>query len=607
MAEPIRNSVKYIAELFQTEQWPPTLAIAPNNYSRSQNIYAFSIAPIVTEDTDPTNYWIVWGGTFDNPTGYGLQMYMDSFLNEVFLPSNLILTEKSFYIDESANVVYMNLPKNPWRYYTAYATVYGNPESTFSTAPKDGDDLSDIYYDAVRVIPRMEVPTLENKLNDTISGITVYSGFDISIDNADGMYDGMNILAYFNTPLQISKSSDSPTRISDFNRIRFGIVEDINVGFGRMVISAVDPFYNMNKDYCRKFSADEFENIDTGTVNDNIPVGWGALVGVSPVEVDIDTSDPPEWIDYVALDKSHITSVQTVYDKDGNSLTHSFNSTTGVIRVTELDGDGEVIEAEYMDVTGKTDNSIGEIIVEALEENENLSYIEGIWDVTETDLYLAYCPDVAIYFDGGTTRDLLEQVLKNDMVQLMRKNDGRITIRRWGETYTNHQLKSWVISQKPQKNFKDATKYFCSSAKVLYNRNENTDKWESNYLNDEEEFQIFAETRKSYLGSFETDFKLEADASDLCDRIMDRFGEIRETITIGLGVNTFDVDLLDTIDIEVNVNGREFSKYSRWIVKSCDPGQDVLTLEGLEIFNPLTFDGVQATLDDVPWLVQLTY
>lgn len=605
MAAIIRNPVKYIAELFQTNQWPPKLAIQNSVYAGVSHIFSFSIAPLVTEDTDPTNYWIVWGGYFDNPYGYGLQVYMDSFLTEVFLPSNLLVIEKSFYIDEINNICYMNIPKNPWRYFSEYASIYGNVYSTFTTAPKNESNLSDIFYDIVKVEPTMEIPSLENGLNECLGGVTTYDSFTISLDNTDGRYDGRDILAYFNTPLQISKSTENPTHISDFDRIRYGLVTDITVDFEKMEIEATDPFYMMTTEYCRKFTTDEFPNIEDSVVGDDIPVGWGVLEGIEPIEVDKDTADPATWIDYIALDKSHITSVEGVYDEDGNSLSHTFYPATGIIRVTSVDGDGKVIEAEYMNVTGKTDCNIGEIITEILAQNENLTYIEGIWDVTETDAYIAYAPDLSYYFDGGTTKDIIEDVLKNDIAFLIRKNDGRLTIRRWGETYINHQLESWVTTQKPTKNFEDATEYFCSTARVKYKPFYIDDIFQNSYTNDENERDIYARYRRSYTAEFETNLTTATDAEDLADRIMARFGDVRETVEVGLGVNTFDVDLLDTVDIELTVNDREFSKYSRWIVKKCDPGQDVLTMEGILIFNPLTFDGVQATLDGLPFVVEV--
>ena len=605
MADPIRQPMKYIAELFQPNQWSPKLAIADNTYSRQYNIYAFSIAPLVT---DPTNYWIVWGGTFDNPVTGSLQIYMSGFLTEVFLPSNLLVTDNSFYVDDSTNVCYMNLPQNPWRYFTEYASIYGNFLSTFATSPKDETNLSDVYYDNTKIDVRMKVPSMESTLNDVISGVVVYDTFSIQVDNSDGAYDGLNILSYFNTPLQVSKSDSNPQHIYDFDRIRYGIVSDVKVEFNNLTIEAADQLYMMNKEYCKKFNTTDYPNISDSDVNSDIPVGWGVLYGIEPIEVSKDTADPATWIDYIALDPDYITAVSGVYDKDGNSLTHTFTASTGIIRVTSVDGDGEVIEAEYMNVTGKTDCNIAEILTFALEANESLTYIEGIWDLTETNSYLAICPDVSVYFDGGTTKELVETVLKNDMAYLIQKNDGRLTIRRWGETYTNHQIESWTITDKPKKNFEDATKYFCSSVKIDYNQNYNGDYFQNSYLYDTDEREIFGKFRKSYLATFETGLNNSTDALDLSERLIERFGNIRETVELSLGVNTFDINLLDTIEIEIQLGNpaREFSPYSKWIVKGINPGQDEFTVEGIEIYNPLTFDGLPATLDGVQFVINIS-
>ena len=52
------------------------------------------------------------------------------------------------------------------------------------------------------------------------------------------------------------------------------------------------------------------------------------------------------------------------------------------------------------------------------------------------------------------------------------------------------------------------------------------------------------------------------------------------TVTVGFGVDTFQVNLLDTILYDCKINGRQFSTYEAWTVKECDPGQDTMVLEG---------------------------
>lgn len=599
----MERDAKFIAELFQTDQWPPTLAIADSRFSRQYNIFAFSVAPLITEETDPTNYWIEWGGTFDNPVGFGLQLFMNVFLTEVFLPENLELTDNSFWIDTVNNICYMNTVLHPWQYFRAFASVYGNFLSSFSTAPKNEDNPSDIFYGGVQVRPVMSIPKLENKLNNIISGINVYNSFELSVNNSDGFYDSLDILAFFNTPLQISKNTNGGQTLEHFDRIRYGIVNDIKLGFDMMSIEATDQFFLMNRPVCRKTTVDEFPNIEDGELNKDIPVAWGLIQGIEPIEVGKDTAGPPTWIDYIVIDKDYITSVQGVFDEYGNSLTYTFNATTGVIRVTELGGDGEVIEAEYINATGKTDNSIGEIIIDILGSNENIAYIEGIWDLEETDYYLTICPDIGLFFDGGTTRELIEKTLRNDNAFLIQKNDGLLTLRRWGENYTTHQIPSWLITKKPQKNFEDATKFYCSSARIFYKPFQSGDNFQLIYRDNSRDRELFERYRKRYEADFETDLLNETDSTDLASRILERFGKVRETLKVGLGVNTFEVNPLDTIELDMTINDRQFSEYNSFIVKSVDPGQDEIEMEGLEIQYLLTLDDEIATLDNTDWYV----
>jgi hypothetical protein len=374
------------------------------------------------------------------------------------------------------------------------------------------------------------------------------------------------------------------------------------VSFDTLSIEAVDALYSLDTDYCRKFNAVDYPNIDDDKINNDIPVGWGDLLKIEVIEVNRDTADPCTWIEYIALDPDYITAVSAVYDDEGNSLTHTFTGSTGIIRVTQVDGDGEAIEAESASVTGKTDNSIGEIIIYALENNENLPYVAGIWDTDETDDYLAICKDINFYFDSGSTRDLVEKVLKNDIAFLIQKNNSLLSLRQWGQEYQSWHIPSWLITQKPSKNFKDAYKYFLSTVRIEYLRNNLTDKYERTYIDDSMERAIFERYRRSYTARFETDLGTLADVAALGDRLLDRFGEVRETLTVGVGVDTFGINLLDTVEIEFEIGDsrdpRTFSTYSKWIVKEADPGQDTITIEGTEINYVLTFDGDDATLDD---------
>ncbi|MCG7851137.1 MAG: hypothetical protein MIO92_01300 [Methanosarcinaceae archaeon] len=596
----LTDPIKFIAEMYNEDQWNPQLAIADSMFSRVYSTFVFSIAAHLD---DYENYWIAWGGTFDNPTFERLQIYMNRFLTQVYEESQLTAIENSFWVDTENELVYMHLDLHPWQYFSYQASIYGNFLSTFGTAPKDAGNPSDHYYGPDLVRPVMDIPSVNNSLNNIISGVITYKSTQLKIDNTDGHYDGINVISYFNTPLTIFKSSANAQLLSEFEQIYFGIITDIKINMKTMLIEAVDQFYEMKSEYCNKFSVDNYPNIDEDTINENIPVAWGPVYGIEPIEINRDTADPPEWIEYIAIDPDYIVSVQEVYDSDGNALTYGFTAGTGVIRVTELDGDGEVIEAAYMDVTGKSNNTIGEIIVDALEEGEGIEYESTYWDTDETDDYIDISNRIGFYFPGGTTRDLIEDVLKNDNAFLIQKNNGLLTLRQWGQEYETWQVETWAATKQPEKNFKDATKFYCSSVKVNYNYNHNADRYGNNYLDDSQESINIELYKKSFLAEFETCLISEDAAIDLAGRLSDRFAEPRETINIGLGIDTFQINPLDRVEIPLNINNRVFSEYSSFLVKKINPGQDMIEMEGWEKYYNFTLDDQLATLDGVDWKV----
>jgi hypothetical protein len=599
MASQIEHPVKFIAELFRSYDFDPRLSIPDLVFDRVYNIYHFSVAPLIT---DEDNYWIKWGGTFDNPVGYGMQIFFNQFLVEVFLSATLIALENSFWIDKDNDKVYIHLPRNPWGFYEWQVDLLMiDDDSAFASAPKDINNLSDTIYDGTKFNPVMSVPSLQNKLNDIISGIYFYSIFDITIDNSDGKYDRFNVEQFYNTPMQISKSSDNAQSVEDFERVKYGIISDITVAFDQMRVEASDILYTLNADYCRKFTVEEFPNIEESLINKNIPVAWGDINGVELFQVDKSDADPPTWADYIAVDNEYLTAVDAVYDDDGAELVFSYNATTGIIRVTSVDEDGEVIEGKSADVAGLTDNSIGDVVIYALTERERLPYSVGIWDIDETDRYLAKAYSVGYYFNGGTTRQLIEGVLKNDSVFLIQKNNGLLTLRRWGDVFDQHDIPSWTVTKKPEKNFKDASQLFCSSVKILSEKKYSSGVFQKTYINDTSEIDIFKETKKSFLAEFETALLDDDDIEAFSVLLINRFGTVRETLRVGVGLDTHDVNLLDTVNLNITINGRNFSDYRTWLVKGVDPGQDELILEGREITvgNWLTFDTDIATIDDL--------
>jgi hypothetical protein len=120
--------------------------------------------------------------------------------------------------------------------------------------------------------------------------------------------------------------------------------------------------------------------------------------------------------------------------------------------------------------------------------------------------------------------------------------------------------------------------YF-SSCSIQYNYDFNGKSHKNVLLYKEDEDKAEAAYSKLVRKEFKTYLTNQADAFTLGAKLSGRFSVLRETVQAGLGHDTSEINLLDTVHLELNVNGRVFSKYTEWIVKEIDPAQDILTLE----------------------------
>jgi hypothetical protein len=216
--------------------------------------------------------------------------------------------------------------------------------------------------------------------------------------------------------------------------------------------------------------------------------------------------------------------------------------------------------------------------VKELEQKAEQKYVEGMWDITEVERYSGLSPFVSFFFSGGNVKKMIEEVLKNDSAFLFTKNDGRLTIRRFGLTYEYHKIPSWMTTQNPSKEFSES-RTFMSSVAVQYNRNFESGKSESIFLYDEKETEIFEIYTKRNRITYETNLINLVDAQSLALRLFSRFSRRLESVKLGTGYDCSAINMLDTVELPVVINERSFSSFDVWTVLAVDPAQDKLEIE----------------------------
>jgi hypothetical protein len=301
----------------------------------------------------------------------------------------------------------------------------------------------------------------------------------------------------------------------------------------------------------------------------NLPVVYGTVMTkVIRIESDKDANV------YKYVVGENITNVIQVFNKDGVSI--SFSKSPEMIITTSQ-------EIDSARVTGNTNNRLGNVLVDIIESKTKIKYIDSFWDRTETDAYIANSPRINIQFDGGTVRDAIKKVLSSDIVFLIQKNDGKFTLRKWGNTYQTHIVPNWNVTKFPVKDYAEAQNNYFSSCSIAYNYDFNNNAHNSIYLYTLKERKAMKNYSKVVRREFETYLTNENDCKLLAEQLSNRFTTLHETEKVSIGADTSSVNLLDTVELELKVNERAFSKNNIWIVKEIDPAQDTLSLEAMTI------------------------
>jgi hypothetical protein len=550
-------SVLFSADL--SEDIEVTMSFTPTtDVSREYNVYDTYLGAYPSD-----TYWTDWGGYYDNAIINQIELYMGGqYLVRVNSLEDCCNTPFSIYDPPTAGTIYINVPKHTWLY-DDVTTTYRKTVS-FLSGPKNPENPSDDIFNNEHWLVRLETPKFSVKLSDAINGLTKYSTFDFTLHNDDGYFDDLAATNFFNAPSYIKKTWVENPSADDFIPIRYGIVETIKVDDKTMTISCADIFRTLEEpvsSVVKDIYKDATENVDKnlavvyGTVN--IPltkIGSNTLLGT-----------------YTYAAGENLTDVLEVYDKDGNLLSFTKNSDNSI---TTSDAN-----AKSALVVGNTNNKIGEVIVDVITSKTNIKYVNTFWDIVETDIYKINSPVVNISFTGGNVKNAVKNALSSDTVFLIQKNDGRFTLRQWGETYKTFSIGAWQITKFPTKDFDDAQNNYLSSCSIYYNYDFANKEYNDVLLYDDNEEAAEALYSKLVRKEFKTYLINEIDAFNLGTKLSNRFSTLRETVKVSVGFNTAEINLLDKIELPLDINGRKFSTNTVWIVKEIDPAQDVLVME----------------------------
>jgi hypothetical protein len=406
---------------------------------------------------------------------------------------------------------------------------------------------------------RLEIPNFSIKLSDNIAGISLNQGFRLSLHNNDGYFDNDKMWNIFNTPVYLKKSIIENPSYDDFKTIRTGFIETTTTNFDNFEIDVSDNFKSLEEPICDVIKKEDFKDISIEEDNlyKNIPIVYGTKK-VKLLKLD-DTH-------FVAAE--YISTIGAIYDKNDNSISYSYNSSTNVITAAN---------AENALITGYTNNRIGEIITSLITRKTRIIYNDTYYNMAEIITYANSSPRVNIALSSGSVKKAIQTILKSDLSFFIQHIDGRFTIRKYGAEYKTHIIPAWAITKKPEKNYSSAQENYFSSFKINYNYIDQNQF--SSYLYSDNEAESENLYQKKVSKTFDTDLININDVKDLANLLSQRYSYLKQTLKISIGLDTTDFELLDTVILDTTINGRIFSDKTKYFIKEINPSQDTLVLE----------------------------
>ena len=504
-------------------------------------------------DAAPSGYWYdVWGGRYDGPRTGDLSLWFGVQLGRVTTMAGLLKTQNSFLVRGEQVLIHLDKPGHN------YLQAKFWEARGYSSGPRTsgGDDhFLNASGQMVRFPSVFEVPSFSQKLSGN-SGQVIENSFSVSLANSDGHADSQQVRA---DVVRIGKAVVDNPKVSDFQTICKGVLENISGNREKLTIKVASVLRDVDVPACRVLERTGWPEVDAKQLGKIIPIGWGKLLQFKLRKV----ADKK----YLGLDPKYTQSVTAVYDNNGKSI--GFTYSKGLIRPTgnELPSTAD-IQAKPL--------RLGEIITAELKK-ANIAYISEFWDTSETDSYSQNSPRIVWSYQGRTVKQLVNQLLKNDLAYLIQKADGRLSLRRVLASYQTWKIPSWLITKWPEKSYSDK-KQFASSIEMECTPVKG--KLTEIHLERGSENAIAEKYQKRQTLNFDC-YAPKADATKVTQERYRYCGKRREIQKIAVGADLSKVSLLDHIELNLNINGRQFSRVKKWRVIEIDAVQDKLVLEEL--------------------------
>jgi hypothetical protein len=492
--------------------------------------------------------------------------------------TDLSANDESFYFDPIHNIIYIS-----------YSSFY--PWYLFSTRLGAAFGFSNNgYHSGTRYYPPQiqSISPITQTRDISFYGVQENNPITVTLknDETNNNLDSMVNTDIYNKEARIKLGFIDDGAATDFETMYTGQIENIpSVSY-----DAVEVQLNSKRSFLtaglprNRCTTDDFPNIEQELIDTPKPLGFGYVEAAPIFCVNGSASTGP--YEFIVADTANwelsSTFTPNIYINGALIASTSYSPTTGIIKLSSNSWNpdsGDEVACSFVGhitSTGQVIQNGMHIIREMLKEFVSIDYSSATYDTTEWAAYESNAANMAI--------SIREEIPLNDVISTIADSlDGMFYETRDGR----FRFRAVDTSAAPSTSIPfgnllnpPVAKYnadeWASKVTVKFNKNHFADRWQ--HTTTENEAAIYNKYGSYRTKEFETVIKYTTDAKMLATDRLDYFSDIKATFEVTAPLKHLDVEVLDTVNVEINRVGGQWMGNIKTEVLSAGINPDANTI-----------------------------
>lgn len=556
---------------------------------------------VVTDDNSNTGYY-----SYNNLIRYNVQsVNVDSVqLLNVDSIADLLTQDGAFYYDASTTKIYIA--------FTGWEPPLGKQIYISATVGFCYNTDTDVYFNDNYYDPRVDsILSIKKSKDPLFYGILKFDSGTVKLINEDGEFDDWRSRNLYRQACRVLVGESGDT-YSQYHKVFTGIIGNDSRSWSDISIKVEDVRAGLSTPVpYNKLTKTEYPNLSDSNVDKMIPLAYGSIKNAPAFCTNEDESGSPLTYTFKFCDTEFNAATALTYVFiEGVALSsgdiNSIDLTTGTFTLTSA-----VLNDRFSDVTcdftGANITNGVDIIKNLMLNYANVSYIDELWNLTETAAAQALSRSTSLYLkEQVKLSKAIEQVCIDCDALFFAKDNGLYTVRIYDANRTPAKTiysDEWLSEPQIDNNADE----FLTSCIINYNKDWTNDKYysyeETSYID-----TVFDIYKSKQSKTIETGLMTEAAAILKAQTIMDRSQLVQDVVKRSVPFTHYDLEIMDFVICDPRARVGATETPAIWEViginKNLTNYSIELTLQYIKTYTPVVttysafFDGTDYITDE---------